>query len=163
MIDFANALQLLGTDHVTEEHRDVLLPFLAKTGDDPHYPNLEEDDAAAMCYTSGTTGRPKGALGTHRNAISNLISIGFSAARAIVRRTGGRVQVIGEAGGPPLGLAGPGGGSTDKPVGLVHVGLAWEGGVSSQSFSWIGTRAEIQSRTAKLALNHLRLHLLKLR
>jgi Rad52/22 family double-strand break repair protein len=31
MIDFANALQLLGTDHVTEEHRDVLLPFLAKT------------------------------------------------------------------------------------------------------------------------------------
>ena len=31
MIDFANALQLLGADHVTEEHRDVLLPFLAKT------------------------------------------------------------------------------------------------------------------------------------
>ncbi len=29
MIDFANALQILGTDHVTEEHRDVLLPFLA--------------------------------------------------------------------------------------------------------------------------------------
>src|ERR1700723_28791 len=28
MIDFANALQLLGADHVTEEHRDVLLPFL---------------------------------------------------------------------------------------------------------------------------------------
>jgi len=27
MIDFANALQLLGTDHVTTEHRDVLLPF----------------------------------------------------------------------------------------------------------------------------------------
>ena len=34
MIDFANALQLLGTDHVTEEHRDVLLPFLAKTEKD---------------------------------------------------------------------------------------------------------------------------------
>src|SRR5208337_1888917 len=33
MIDFANALQLLGADHVTEEHRDVLLPFLAKTDD----------------------------------------------------------------------------------------------------------------------------------
>ena len=34
MIDFANALQLLGTDHVTEERRDVLLPFLTKTEKD---------------------------------------------------------------------------------------------------------------------------------
>lgn len=34
MIDFAKALQLLGTDHVTQELRDVLLPFLAKTESD---------------------------------------------------------------------------------------------------------------------------------
>ncbi len=60
-----------------------------------------------------------------------------------------------------VGLAGPGGGTPEKPVGLVHVGLAWNGGVESWSFSWSGTRQEIQSRTAKLALNKVRLHLLE--
>jgi MoxR-like ATPase len=42
MIDFANALQLLGTNHVTEEHRDVLLPFLAKTAKDRRHLLLRE-------------------------------------------------------------------------------------------------------------------------
>lgn len=60
------------------------------------------------------------------------------------------------------GLAGPGGATPGKPVGLVYVGLAWDGGVSSQAFSWAGTRTEIQSRTAKLALNTVRLKLMDL-
>jgi nicotinamide-nucleotide amidase len=60
-----------------------------------------------------------------------------------------------------VGLAGPGGGTAEKPIGLVFAGLAWEEGVISKSYNWLGTRAEIQSRTAKLALNNLRLHLLE--
>ncbi|GGG87289.1 AAA family ATPase [Edaphobacter dinghuensis] len=42
MIDVANALQLLGTDHVTPELRDVLLPFLAKTEKDRRHLLLRE-------------------------------------------------------------------------------------------------------------------------
>jgi MoxR-like ATPase len=42
MIDFANALQLMGSDHVTEEQRDVLLPFLAKTEKDRRHLLLRE-------------------------------------------------------------------------------------------------------------------------
>ena len=61
MIDFANALQLLGTDHVTVEQRDVLLPFLAKTEKDRRHLLLREgfksllDDGArfAQKMTSG--------------------------------------------------------------------------------------------------------------
>ena len=44
------------------------------------------DDDATIFYTSGTTGNPKGALGTHRNLATNIISGGYSGARGFLRR-----------------------------------------------------------------------------
>ncbi|MFA7503290.1 MAG: class I adenylate-forming enzyme family protein [Burkholderiaceae bacterium] len=47
---------------------------------------LEPEDDATIFYTSGTTGKPKGAVGTHRNSVCTTLSAGYSAARALLRR-----------------------------------------------------------------------------
>jgi len=54
-------------------------------GERPHIA-LASDDPATIFYTSGTTGHPKGALGTHRNLTTNILSGAFAAARNFVRR-----------------------------------------------------------------------------
>lgn len=48
--------------------------------------DIAPDDAATIFYTSGTTGRPKGALGTHRNLATNILSAAYVAARSHLRR-----------------------------------------------------------------------------
>ena len=40
--------------------------LLKDSGADYTWPHLDENDAAAMCYTSGTTGHPKGVVYSHR-------------------------------------------------------------------------------------------------
>ena len=43
--------------------------LLAGAGDDFHYPAMDENDGAVMCYTSGTTGNSKGVLYSHRSLV----------------------------------------------------------------------------------------------
>lgn len=59
------------------------------------------------------------------------------------------------------GIAGPEGGSPEKPVGLVYVGLSWEGGVRVVKNVFLGNREIVKSQSSQKALDIVRRHLLQ--
>jgi nicotinamide-nucleotide amidase len=58
------------------------------------------------------------------------------------------------------GIAGPSGGTSEKPVGLVCAALAWDGGGGAREFRLLGDREQVKYRGAQMALEMLRRHLL---
>lgn len=60
------------------------------------------------------------------------------------------------------GIAGPEGGSEDKPVGLVYMGITINNKTIVKKYIFNGNRQQIRSRACKTLLNDLRLELLKI-
>jgi len=54
------------------------------------------------------------------------------------------------------GIAGPDGGTAQKPVGRVYIAVADEQGTICQQFDWPGTRNQFKQRASQMALNMLR-------
>lgn len=59
------------------------------------------------------------------------------------------------------GIAGPDGGTPEKPVGLVYIGFAAGETVTARKFLFPGDRDTVRRQTANAALNMIRLHLLE--
>ena len=61
--------------HLPESKLELIAyeDLLAGQPDAYDWPVLPEDTAAALCYTSGTTGNPKGALYTHRSTVLHAL------------------------------------------------------------------------------------------
>ncbi|HKO08122.1 MAG TPA: long-chain fatty acid--CoA ligase [Alphaproteobacteria bacterium] len=49
--------------------------FLKTASGDFRFPELDENEACGMCYTSGTTGRPKGVAYSHRSMVLHTMAI----------------------------------------------------------------------------------------
>ncbi len=81
---------------------------------------------------------------------------------AVAMATGIRQKLGADYALSVTGIAGPSGGSTEKPVGLVYIALSSERGTIARRYQLFGDRAEIQGRAAWSALAWLRERLLGL-
>jgi nicotinamide-nucleotide amidase len=78
---------------------------------------------------------------------------------ALAMATGARRLLDTDIAVSVTGIAGPTGGTPDKPVGLVYIGLAAEGVEVCQRHIWQGDRSHNKERSAQAALELLLTHL----
>jgi len=97
-------------------------------------------------------GVPPGEIERH-GAVSPQVA--ESMARGVCRLTGAHLGLS------TTGIAGPTGGTVEKPVGLVYVGVCLEGETLSLRLGLRGDRWQIKDRASKHALNAARLALLR--
>ena len=99
-------------------------------------------------------------LGVRQETLDQFGAVSEECARemasGIVRATGS------DLGTSVTGIAGPGGGTAEKPVGLVYIGVATKDDVKVHRFQFPGTRETVRMRSAQMALALVRDALLAL-
>lgn len=82
-------------------------------------------------------------------AVSNKVAIAMAKGAKCITKADWSIAVT--------GIAGPGGATKNKPVGLVYIAVAGKGYTKSEVHQFSGNREEIKYRTSQAALNLLRL------
>ncbi len=99
-----------------------------------------------------------GILGVSRATLEQSGAVSVETAAEMVR--GVRKLIGAETGIAVTGIAGPDGGTPEKPVGLVYIATAVYDDVRVRRFLFPGSRESIRLRTVTVALNDLRLRIL---
>lgn len=104
-----------------------------------------------VAYANATKMR---VLGVKENTLK---SYGAVSSQTVKEMVTGVCRVIGsDCGIAVSGIAGPGGGTKDKPVGLVYIGVAFKGKIKVERHIFSGNRRVIKERAAYTALDLLR-------
>ena len=145
--------------HMPESDLELLCyeELLAGRPTEFDWPDLPEETAAGLCYTSGTTGHPKGALFSHRSTVLHALFVAVTLPRSL--HEGARILPVvpmfhvnswGLPYAAPLvgaSLIMPGG-RLDGPS--LHDLMSSEKVTASWGVPtvWLGLRAEIEARGA---------------
>ena len=92
-------------------------------------------------------------LGVSEEVLRDHGAVSFECAHQMA--LGVTSQMDAEVGLATTGIAGPGGGTAEKPVGLVYIGCSICGDVSVEEYHFSGTREQIRNRTVEEALTLL--------
>lgn len=93
-------------------------------------------------------------LGVDSRIIESAGSVSEEVARAMAE--GARSRFAADVGIGITGVAGPGGGTPEKPVGLVWIAVAMPTGTRAYGGRFVGDRAEIRFRATQTALDMVR-------
>ena len=144
-------------------HEDIM----AATGEDYAWPQFDENTASTLCYTSGTTGNPKGVLYSHRSTILHAFAacaadaFGFTARDSFLmvvplfHANAWGVPFAAALAGVKLVLPGPRLDPESIYTLLQEEGCTTSGGVPTV---WLNFLAWVEERRAQLDLSRLKLN-----
>jgi nicotinamide-nucleotide amidase len=113
-------------------------------------------EASVVCYSNRAKVEWLGvddALIAEHGAVSDPVALAMA--------EGVRARAHANVGVGITGIAGPGGGSSEKPVGMVVVAVATDRATEVRTFNFIGVREQVKYQAAQAAMNMLRLMMIQ--